>query len=285
MASSRQIKRRIGSAKNISKITKAMEMVSASKMRRAQQQVLASRPYTDKLSSSLAAVSQLTDPKMHPLLQKNDTGDPLLIVISTDRGLCGGLNTNLFKELFSYFENNNHTQVMVVGKKAEDFVSRMGWTIIASFSNLPEQLGFRDIIPITEIILDGYRQKSFSSVSILYNEFISTLSQKPRLLPLLPFSNLPQPEPAPVNLKSEYLFEPDAHAILDALLPAFIETLLFQLMLNAKASEHSARMIAMQNASNNATEVVESLQLEYNKSRQNSITTELIEITTASLSI
>lgn len=301
MANSRQIKRRISSAHNIAKITKAMEMVSASKMRRAQQQANASRPYSDRLIASLRKVTKLTDPSLHPLLQDQPSGQDLLVIIATDRGLCGGLNTNLFKSLADYAANKSNFTTMVIGKKALEFVRRMDWPLTASFTDLPEQLSFQDILPWTEIIIEGFLGDDFSSVTLIYNEFISTLSQQPKNLPLLPFSYLDLEATDEVEEKvattvrnttelffppkNEYIFEPSAKEILNDLLPAFIETMIFQLALEAKASEHSARMIAMQNASNNAKEVVESLQLEYNKTRQAAITTELIEITTASLAI
>lgn len=287
MAQTRLIKRRIHSAKNISKITKAMEMVSASKMRRAQDQVLASRPYISKLSESLAGVANLTDPSLHPLLQPHPTGKPLLIIVSTDRGLCGGLNTNLFKLATLHSTELPDFATIVIGKKAREFVSRQGWDIVASFTDLPEKIQFQDIIPLSEIIIPGFLGDEFSSVDFVYMRFISTLSQEPTVTTLLPLQNI-EPTLALGNKKiftKQYIFEPSPQAILDSLLPAYIEFQIFQILLDARASEHSARMIAMQNASNNAKEIVEGLQLEYNKSRQASITTELIEINTANLAL
>lgn len=285
MANTRQIKRRIGSASNIAKITKAMEMVSASKMRRAQELVTAAKPYTDKLTSSLAAVAELTDPSLHPLLQENEQGQELVVIISTDRGLCGGLNTNLFKAVHDHLQGKDNFTTIVLGQKAQEFARRMDWPMLASFTDLPEHLGFADVLPLSEMIIKGYVTEQFSEVTFIYNEFVSTLSQQPKVMPLLPLTKMPKAKPEMVVMVSEYLFEPTAKQILDSLLPAFVETKIYQILLDSKASEHSARMIAMQNASNNADEVVDSLQLEYNKNRQAAITTELIEITTANLSI
>ncbi len=287
MPNARLIKRRIHSARNIAKITKAMEMVSASKMRKAQDQVIASRPYSEKLATSLSAVAHLTDPGLHPLLQQHPSGRPLLVILSTDRGLCGGLNTNLFKAVQEYAQQHPNFACVVVGKKARDFASRMEYEIVASFSDLPEHIRFQDTIALSEVIIPGFLGDEFSQVDFLHMKFISTLSQEATVTPLLPLQAIQKQEIVPeekIFLK-QYIFEPSPREILDALLPAYIETELFQMLLDARASEHSARMIAMQNASNNAHDVVGALQLEYNKSRQAAITTELIEMSTATLAL
>lgn len=278
----RLIKRRIKSAQNIAKITKAMEMVSASKMRRAQEAVTRSRPYAEKLAASLNEIATHTDPSAHPLLQTSAAGVPLLILVSTDRGLCGGLNTNLFKATLEFIEQNPDTQVLVIGRKGQDFAVRSGLQIIASFVDMPNTLKFQDILPILEIATPGFLNGSYSKVYIAHMKFISTLSQQVSFTQLLPFSQEFETE---TEIKSEYLFEPSAAVILNRLLPAYLETMMYQVMLDARASEHSARMITMQNASNNARDVVSSLNLEYNKGRQASITQELLEINTALLAL
>lgn len=281
-ANARLIKRRIKSAQNIAKITKAMEMVSASKMRRAQEAVTRSRPYAEKLASSLTEIATHTDPSIHPLLQTSTTGAPLLILVSTDRGLCGGLNTNLFKATLELIEQKPDTQVLVIGRKGQDFAIRSGLQIIATFVDLPDTLKFQDILPILEIAIPGFLNGTYSEVHIAHMKFISTLSQQVSFSRLLPFSQEFVAEP---EAKSEYVFEPSAVEILNRLLPAYLETMMYQVMLDSRASEHSARMITMQNASNNAKDVVSSLNLEYNKSRQASITQELLEINTALLAL
>lgn len=285
MANTRLIKRRIRSAQNIAKITKAMEMVSASKMRRAQQQVQASRPYANKLHNVLSTIASHTDPSLHPLLQQS-SGRPCLVILSTDRGLCGGLNTNLFKAALEFTAEHANTAIVAVGRKAQEFAGRAGLNIVASFTQLPEKVSFNDTLPIAELVRNGFLSHEFASVHLLHMEFVNTLTQKPTQTPLLPLARQEfQETTATPESESEYVFEPSPKEILDSLLPYYVEMELYQLMLDAKASEHSARMIAMQNASNNARDVVASLQLEFNKSRQAGITKELLEITTASLTL
>ncbi len=298
MANSRLIKRRIKSAQNIAKITKAMEMVSASKMRKAQEQARASQPYANKLLEILHTIATSTNPELHPLLQEHaGEGQPLLLIVSTDRGLLGPLNTNLFKTSVEFERSHDNLTTIVVGRKAQEFASRMGWHISASFVNMPEKISFTDILTIAQMIREGFIKKEFLSVDILHMEFINTLTQQSKITQLLPLNqevfsanSLPQVVESDENdetknnttglLQSEYTFEPNATEILNWLLPYYIEVELFQIVLDARASEHSARMIAMQNASNNAKDVVGSLKLEYNKTRQAAITQELIEITT-----
>ncbi len=293
MANSRLIKRRIKSAQNIAKITKAMEMVSASKMRRAQEQAQASQPYAHKLLEILHTIATSTDPQLHPLLEDHPDGQPVLIIVSTDRGLLGPLNTNLFKACLDFEKKHSDFTTIVLGRKAQEFAVRMGWNITASFLELPEKIGFNDIIPVAQMVRQGFLGKEFSSVHVLHMEFINTLTQQSKETELLPLRQsdfaLPSSETAPTSTASteseegtasEYIFEPGAKEILDWLLPYYIEVEIYQILLDARASEHSARMIAMQNASKNAGEVVESLKLEYNKTRQAAITQELIEITT-----
>lgn len=285
MANTRLIKRRIRSAQNIAKITKAMEMVSASKMRRAQDQVKASRPYADRLSSVLHTIGPKTDPNLHPLLRESLQGVPILLVVSTDRGLCGGLNTNLFKTVLDYRDSHPGLTTVVVGKKALEFVNRVGLAVNASFTDLPEKLRFEDALPIAQLVRDGFLDGTFSSVDAVHMEFVNTLSQKPQVSNVLPLNTTSQEVMTAETLSSEYVFEPSPKEILDWLLPYYVEMEIFELLLDAKASEHSARMIAMQSASNNAKDVVDSLKLEYNKGRQAGITRELIEITTASMTL
>lgn len=285
MSSSRLIKSRIRSAKNISQITKAMEMVSASKMRRAQSQALASRPYAEKLAQMLRVASQYTTADAHPLLKQNDSPKALMILISTDRGQTGGLNTNLFKSAFEFAEGKN-VEFVVVGKKAREFAIKIGMPVVAEFSGLPEKLSFDQALPIAQFAMNGFLTGEYGSVHILHMRFISTLSQKAELQQLLPLQYERVDQPAELIVaKSEYVFEPSARDLLDYLLPYYTEVQIFQKLLDARASEHSARMVAMKNASDNAKEVVGELQLVYNKGRQSAITRELNEITTAQLSL
>jgi F-type H+-transporting ATPase subunit gamma len=288
MANTRQIRRRIGTAANISKITKALEMVSASKMRRAQQQALAARPYTRAIQNSLQKVAQFTDPSLHPLLAHHETGKTILVLFSTDRGQCGSLNANLFKAAWQWGKDKANIEVITVGKKAISFARRVGFTIAAQFTNMPEQLTVADILPITTLITEGFLNEQYKDVWILHMDFINTLSQKVKLTQLLPLAReIQELEKATVTpeIRSEYTFEPSAKEILSELLPYYLENTVYQTMLESKASEHSARMVAMKNASENAKELVSELKLLFNKSRQASITSELLDITTATLTV
>lgn len=287
MANTRQIKRRIVASQNISKITKAMEMVAASKMKRAQDQALAARPYAQVLQESLHKLAEHTGKDLHPLFKKNETGKAILTVISTDRGQCGSLNTILFKNMVRWLREHQDGQIIAVGKKAVAFCRANGIQIYAQFTSLPEKISLRDILPIATLVMQKFLSSEFRSVEVLNTDFVNTLTQRPNMFQLLPI----EPEPmyqetstSPV-ISSEYVFEPSARAILDQLLPYFIENSLYQTFLESRASEHSARMVSMKNASENAKDLVTELQLLYNKSRQANITNELLDITTAALTV
>lgn len=287
MPSARQVKQRISTAKNIAKITKAMEMVSASKMKRAQQSALSARPYAHALEESLRLVATQNPEYNHPLLSKHDTGKDILIIIATDRGLCGSLNQNLFKLTSNWLQNHDGGQVIVVGKKAVAFASYIGLDVLASFVSMPDHITTADLVPLSTLIVDRFTRQELRKVDLVFADFVNTLSQQPKLLPLLPIGELPSgPETlSKLEQPTEFLFEPSSKDILDELLPYYLEHTIFQTFLEAKASEHSARMVAMKNASENAKDLVKELQLLYNKSRQESITNELLDITTATLSL
>jgi F-type H+-transporting ATPase subunit gamma len=288
MPNARLLKRRISTAGNIAKITKAMEMESASKMRRAQQQALATRPYTHGIHDSLQKVAQFTDPSLHPLLAHHGTGKNVLILFSTDRGLCGGLNTNLFKSTWQWTKSMEDVEVIVIGKKAIAFAKKMGLVIGAQFDSLPEKLSINDILPIAQLVTQGFLEHRYKSVSMIHMDFINTLTQKVKVTTLLPISaQVAEVKDKSVakEIISEYTFEPNPKDILNDLLPYYIENTLYQTLLEAKASEHSARMVAMKNASENAKSLVNELRLLFNKSRQAAITSELLDITTATLTV
>lgn len=287
MPSARQVKQRISTAKNIAKITKAMEMVSASKMKKAQQSALSARPYAHALEESLRLVATQNPEYNHPLLSKHDAGKDILIIIATDRGLCGSLNQNLFKLTAEWLNNHEGGQVIVVGKKAVAFAAYIGLDVLASFVNMPDHITTADLVPLSTLIVDRFTKEELRTVDLIFADFVNTLSQQPKLLSLLPIGQLPTgPETlSKLETPSEFLFEPSAQDILDELLPYYLEHTIFQTFLEAKASEHSARMVAMKNASENAKDLVKELQLLYNKSRQESITNELLDITTATLSL
>ncbi|MEN8252919.1 MAG: ATP synthase F1 subunit gamma [Patescibacteria group bacterium] len=285
---SRQIKRRISTASNISKITKAMEMVAASKMRKAQAQALKNRAFARAIENSLKNVASHTDADLHPLLTQHDAGQNVLIVVATNKGLCGGLNTNLFRQLNSWIKTQDNPAIIAVGKKAVQFIRKTNFELIAEFVEIPEHVNPEDTTAVSSLVMEKFLNSQFKTVSIIYMDFINTISQKVRISRILPIA----PEKTEIDdvkiipiVKKEYVFEPNPKEILNSLLPYYVENTVYQIFLEAKASEHSARMVAMKNASENAQELVGELKLMFNKSRQASITNELLDITTAALTL
>lgn len=294
MANQRQIKRRISAANNISQITKAMEMVAASKMKRAQEQAIAARDYAMGLYESLQKVTAKVDYKMHPLLRIPASGTDILIVIGTNKGLCGSLNAQLWKETEAWLQAHPQGQIIAVGKKVVNFCKSSGYQLFAQFTDIPESVTSGDIVVVSEMARQNFLDKQFHSVSILYMDFINTLSQRPKLIQILPLQtsldeqvrdDVGADQAQSFSENDDYQFEPSAKEILNKLLPFYIENTVYQSFLEARASEHSSRMVTMKNASENATQLVNDLRLLFNKSRQASITTELLDITTATMSL
>ncbi|MEY2487780.1 MAG: F-type H+-transporting ATPase subunit gamma [Verrucomicrobiota bacterium] len=290
MANTQDIRRRIKSIRNTSQITKALQMVAASKMRKAQNLALSGRPYASLMNRVLVSLQQRTDSKLHPLLQVREVKKELVVVISTDKGLAGALNTNLFREV-TKFENSKTTYV-VSGGKARQFLVRTRRELSADFP-LKDAPAFTDTKEISKFCVDKFLSGEVDKVSVLYTHFINTINQKPVVRTLLPISrfDLPQPGlPDPASEKSPdpmigYIFEPTPEGVLDIMLPYYLHYELFQMVLDARASEHSSRMVAMKNATDNAKQFIKDLTLEYNKMRQASITTELLEISTAQMAV
>ncbi len=290
MPNARQVKQRISTATNIAKITKAMEMVSASKMRKAQEQTLAARPFAVALRDSLRKVARETTPELHPLLSRHTEGQDVIVIISTDRGLCGSLNQTIFKSVMSWYKQHPEGSSIIVGKKGIAFSQYFGMPVFAQFTAFPDNIQLAHVLPLVTLIVENFTNRTFRSVTIVYMDFINTLSQKLKQLELLPITevnvltNDAEENPA-LDQPKEFTFEPSAKAILSELLPYYIENNVYQSFLESKASEHSARMVSMKNASENAKDLVKELKLIYNKSRQESITSELLDITTATLSL
>ena len=281
MPSTLDLRRRIKSVKNTAQITKAMQMVAAAKMRKAQAAALAGRPYQEVLMRVLAAVKGHVEPSSHELLAVRPVKRELILIFSTDKGLCGALNTNLFRELTEI--DREKTEYAVMGRKAVQFIARTRRNLAADFA-LKDAVRFADIRPIAKLASDKFISGEVDQVRVLYPKFVNTLTQQSVMQDLLPVPT----EELDVQGEAahgEYLFEPDAHGVLEAILPHYIAFQLFQMALNARASEHSARMVAMKNATDNAKELIKDLTLEYNKVRQENITTELLEITTAQLAV
>ncbi len=297
----RQVKRRISTARNISKITKAMEMVAASKMRRAQDQAVAAKPFALHLFNSLNAITKKVDPTLHPLLSQHDSGVHIALVIATDKGLCGSLNTHLVKKLNELRRYHGETNfgVVAVGKKAVLFCRAFGFRIIAQFTDLPEKISPGDVVPISRLLIEKFLAKDFQSVTLVYMDFVNTLKQVSKSEQLLPISkeavSVPSTrtwslEDSSVDvdhgpMPAEYSFEPGAKQILNDLLPFYIEVVMYHAFLEARASEHSARMVAMKNATENAGQMIDDLQLLYNKARQAAITQELSEIVSGAAAV
>lgn len=292
MASTRDLRRRIKSIKNTSQITKAMQMVAASKMRRAQQAAIAGRPYADLTNQALAEVTASAGDFTHPLIEKREGGKRGILLITTDKGLCGALNTNILREVDR--EDKSKTATFVcAGKKGGQFVHRTKRKLNAEFhyKDTPE---FAEARKISTYVQDLFTGGEVDSVDVLFTNFVSTLTQTPELRRLLPIGEIHavraevQGSGAGGELKagsSEFLFEPNANDVLGSLLPHYLNFQIYQMLLESKASEHSARMVAMKNATDNAGQIIKDLTLEYNKLRQAAITNELLEITTAQMAL
>jgi F-type H+-transporting ATPase subunit gamma len=276
MASQRDIRRRIGAVKNIKQITRAMQFVAASKLKRAQDSTLSARPYSDVIDEVLADLATVLSGEDHPLLAEREEGKRLIVLVTTDRGLAGPLNTNTIRfAAREITERPGDLTVVTVGRKGRDSMRRAGVPLEAHFPGFGDRPTFADVIPLARLITDDFLEGKISRVDVIYSRFVSTLTQKPDLDRLLPIEPSEDTEGIPGN---QFIFEPDAATVLRELLPRYVATRLFQAVLEAKASEESSRMVAMKNATENAEELIEDLTLSYNKVRQSNITREMIEI-------
>lgn len=286
MAQIREIKRRIKSINNTAKVTHAMELVAAAKLRKAQLAALAGRPYVTNLNQIIEQVRQKARGVRHELLESNTAGSQLIIIVATDRGLVGGLNINLFRHLMSQEQPHRNAKYITVGKKAASLVARIPTNPIASFQT--EEKAPLDLArTLTKMAVDAYVSAEVDSVVILYPDFVTTIKQIPTIAQLLPIvleenqNNPTNPTNLPTHEPTDLLFEPSADAILGSILPHYILTKIYQILLETKACEHSARMIAMKNATDAASDLVDDLTLSYNQARQDAITEELLDIVTA----
>jgi len=283
---SKIIKNRIKSVGNARNITKAMELVAAAKIKKAVSNLMASRTYALHARELLANLSKEQDLK-HPLLSKKETDKELLVVIASNRGLCGGYNTNIIKTAIDYVKKSagKKIDIISVGKKSESIARVAGSKIIASFIKFPDDLYTDDILPLSKMIIEEYEKGGYSKVSIAFTNFVSGLKYDPKVASLLPITKDILEEIAPSKednhnkkAKAIILFEPSEEAVLNLVLPRLTEVRIYQTLLESNASEHSARMIAMKNATDNAKEIVEELTLYYNQERQAGITQEIAEI-------
>lgn len=278
MANTRDIRRRIKSVKNIGKVTRAMEAVSASKMRRAQDATMRSRAYAARAAEVMAHLRAQRGPGalLHPLLREDAPGKPAVVLITPDRGLTGGLVLNIIRfGLRAAEERAGAAPAWVaVGKKGRDFLARTGADMRASFIAVPDTPSVLDATPVARLVLDGFLGGDYSSVHLVFADFQSVVRQRPAFEPLLP---IPVPE-ALETLRSDFAFEPSPEAVLDEVLPRLVEMQIYQAILEGQASEHAARMVAMRNATDAAKDLVNELTLNLNKARQADITSEILDI-------
>lgn len=289
MATLREIRRRIRSVKNISQVTRAMQMVAASKMRRAQAQVLATRPYAQRAWDVLTdlAAQRAAEEELHPLLQQRPIETVGLVLITADRGLCGGYNNNIIRVALDFIRvQERPIKLITVGRKGRDQMLRYEQEIVAEFTGLPAQLRLLDVTPIARAVLDDFTSGVLDIVFLAYTDFVNVLVHRPtikRLLPIRPVLTVDLAlkeyvEGERPQVVSEYIYEPDPQTILDTILPRFTEVQIYQAVLESGASEHSARMVAMRSATENALDLIDDLTLTYNRARQEAITKEIVDI-------
>lgn len=279
----RAIKRRIKSVKNTRKITKAMELVAGSKMRKAVNAVLGTRPYANLAWHTVLGIGRAADTALHPLLRRHDTVERvLLVLVTSDRGLAGGFNANMIRKTMAAvagFGAGVQVDTVAVGRRGADAIRRAGRPLIASFSDITNNPKFEDVLPIGRLVVEEYAKGTYQKVVVAHTHFVSAINQSPTVLELLP---LGQPEQADPETEAEkavdYQFEPTPRAVLDKILPRLVETMVYQSILESAASEHSARMMAMRNASDAAGEMIDALTFTFNQARQAGITQEIAEI-------
>ena len=296
-ANTRDIRRRIKSVKNTSQITKAMQMVAAAKMRKAQVAALAGRPYAELLNRVLKAVSARSEDQTHELLVSREVKKELVLLISTDKGLCGALNTNLLREAGQF--DPERTVFVAVGRKGMQWLSRAKRSVLADFE-MKENVHFLESKAVSKFAMERFTSGEVDKVTVLFTDFVNTLTQVPKARTVLPIESLEVASgiegrngastagtsgQQDAQVAVEYAFEPGVSEVLGGILPHYVHYQVYQMMLDARASEHSARMVAMKNATDNAKQLIKDLTLEYNKIRQASITTELLEISTAQMAL
>ncbi|PLX81577.1 MAG: ATP synthase F1 subunit gamma [Desulfuromonas sp.] len=289
MASLKDIKKRIGTVKNTQQITKAMKMVSAAKLRRAQDAVTAARPYADKMHDVLSSLALRVDEEIHPLLEARGKGKALVVLVTGDRGLCGGFNTNISKAAERFIRENKEGfesyELLIVGRKGNDYLKRRaGMEIIKVHEHLvgSGQVSYPVGALLGQEVIEHYRSGGYDGVFLIYNAFQSAMTQVQTVTQLLPIVPKEVDENTHV---AEYIYEPSATGVLDQILPKHIEVQIFRSLLESAASEHGARMTAMDSASKNASEMIGKLTLQYNRARQAAITKELMEIISGAESI
>ena len=299
MTGTKEIKRRIKSIKNTKKITKAMELVAASKMKRAVSSTLASRLYAEYSWEVLTSIAKNVEELSHPLFNQREVKNVLLVLITSNRGLCGAYNAQVIKRtlvMLKYVNKNANVNILTIGKKGDMSMRRIGKNIIASFDSLPDQISLSDIIPISKLIIDEYTKLSYDQVLVAYTDFISALTQRPNIKQILPVSKskvqelIDNFEENKIQEKTEghkmnYLIEGDKQGLISSLAEKLTRMQIYQMLLESNASEQSSRMIAMKNASEASGEMIDDLTLVFNKARQSNITREISEISAGMASV
>ncbi len=287
MPSLKEIRGRIGSVRNIAQITRAMEMMSASRMKRAQDAILAARPYAEELHAALSRVASAVGEEVDPLLARRPIRRIGLIVMTSDRGLAGALDSNTVRATLRYISEHPPAEggsdpvevtAVTIGRKGRDQLRRAGVPIAAHFQRFGDRPGFADVTPVARLVVEDYLAEKYDEISVVYPAFESTLSQHPDVLTILPVREPEDQSAEEAERNDEYIFEPSPEAVMSRLLPHYVAIDLYRAVLEANASEQSARMIAMRNATDNANELIDDLTLVYNKTRQATITREMIEI-------
>jgi len=280
MPSLRDIRRRIRGIRSTAQITKAMELVAASRMRRAQQRVLAARPYADTMRQFIAELGAAAGgggEGLHPLLEQREVDTVGIILITSDRGLCGALNTNTIRRASELIlEQTQDVELMTLGRKGQDFMARRGYRIFATQTGLGDRPSYEQIIPIARNVIESFMARRMDVCYLVYPEFVSTLTQRPVVHQILPIQRSEQ-----IEKPIDYIFEPDPRTILEQLLPRYVEVLIYEAILELGASFFSAQMVAMRNANQNAQDLIKDLTLVFNKTRQAQITGEVLEIAAA----
>ncbi len=290
----KQVKNKIQSTKKTGQVTKAMESVSAVKMRKSQERALASRPYVQAAMRILMRVLQVQEANQHPLLQHREAGRHLLVIVTSDKGLAGSVNSAVLKQAEQYLAQQPETDIIAVGRKAADFARREQKTILTEYTNVGDDVTVADVEAMTQATLISFTKATYQKVVVLYQNFLSTFEQEPTMRTVLPLDPgevhyllqgiVPSKgkfseQTTEPDTKVAYLLEPNAESVLNSLLPQLVQIIFYHALLESKASEHSARMVAMKNATDKSKEVIKALTIEYNKERQASITAEVSEIT------
>ena len=281
MAGAKEIRSKIASIKNTQKITRAMEMVAASKMRKTQDRMRASKPYANKIYNVVKHIARATSEYRHPFMTAREIKRVGLIVVTSDRGLCGGLNANLLRETIGCMRQwqveGKEVDLCVIGRKGQAFFKRVGGHVVASVDQLGDTPGVKDLLGVVKVMLDAFYQGQIDALHIVYNEFINTMTQTPTVKQLLPLP-VADEDSQTLGHHWDYIYEPDAKELLDALLERYIELQAYQAVVENIACEQAAKMIAMKSATDNAGDLIKEFQLAYNKARQAAITQELAEI-------